>query len=219
MVYIQDLWQANHEVYDHIRCTYTVLANPIDITHITNPFSPAVPLIAFARAQSRTHTHVYTRIHTHIHAGMTMKTRRIQRRRAALQGPTMIMPRAKGASRWGRERGHRPSQSHRLSCSLQRTSLCGSMRWTRSCKCVFMVWVWVWVWVWVCVCMCVCLSVCVCLCVVCRVRGDPVILLAYNVICYMSYYADPAKYDNFSFFGRRLTCCRHNLNKWRGSLG
>jgi hypothetical protein len=27
-VYIQYFWQENHEIYGHIRCIYTVLANP-----------------------------------------------------------------------------------------------------------------------------------------------------------------------------------------------
>jgi len=28
-VFIRYFWQGNHQIYDHIRCIYTVLANPI----------------------------------------------------------------------------------------------------------------------------------------------------------------------------------------------
>ena len=28
MVYIRYFWQGNHQIYGHIRCIYTVLANP-----------------------------------------------------------------------------------------------------------------------------------------------------------------------------------------------
>jgi len=31
-VYIRYFWQGNHQIYGHIRCIYTVLANP---THVT----------------------------------------------------------------------------------------------------------------------------------------------------------------------------------------
>jgi len=30
-VYIRYYWQGNHEIYGHIRCIYTVLANPIHL--------------------------------------------------------------------------------------------------------------------------------------------------------------------------------------------
>ena len=30
IVYIRYLWQGNHLLYGHIRCIYTVLANPIN---------------------------------------------------------------------------------------------------------------------------------------------------------------------------------------------
>jgi hypothetical protein len=29
MVHIRYIWQGNHQIYGHIRCVYTVLANPI----------------------------------------------------------------------------------------------------------------------------------------------------------------------------------------------
>ena len=29
-VYIRCFWQENHQIYGHIRCIYTVLANPIN---------------------------------------------------------------------------------------------------------------------------------------------------------------------------------------------
>ena len=28
-VYVRYIWQGNHQIYGHIRCIYTVLANPI----------------------------------------------------------------------------------------------------------------------------------------------------------------------------------------------
>jgi hypothetical protein len=31
-VYIQNFWQGNHQIHSHIRCIYTVLANPIFVT-------------------------------------------------------------------------------------------------------------------------------------------------------------------------------------------
>ena len=30
-VYIRYFWQENHQIYDHIRCIYTVLANPKNV--------------------------------------------------------------------------------------------------------------------------------------------------------------------------------------------
>jgi hypothetical protein len=30
-VYIRYFWQGNHQIYDYIRCIYTVLANPIHV--------------------------------------------------------------------------------------------------------------------------------------------------------------------------------------------
>jgi len=32
-VYVQHFWQGNHHTYGHIRCVYTVLANPIRLPH------------------------------------------------------------------------------------------------------------------------------------------------------------------------------------------
>jgi len=50
-VYIRYFWQGNHEIYGHIRCIYTVLANPI-----------------------HTHTHIRTHAHTHIYTHTSICT-------------------------------------------------------------------------------------------------------------------------------------------------
>jgi len=34
-VYIRYFWQGNHQIYGHIRCAYTVLANPIHVPSLT----------------------------------------------------------------------------------------------------------------------------------------------------------------------------------------
>ena len=33
-VCIRYIWQGNHHIYGHIRCIYTVLANPISVPHL-----------------------------------------------------------------------------------------------------------------------------------------------------------------------------------------
>jgi len=35
-VYIRYFWQGNHQIYGHIRCIYTVLANPLHTVDVTN---------------------------------------------------------------------------------------------------------------------------------------------------------------------------------------
>ena len=48
-VYIRYIYQGNHQIYGHMRCVYTVLAN---LTHVSD-------------AHTHAHTHIHTRIHTH----------------------------------------------------------------------------------------------------------------------------------------------------------
>jgi hypothetical protein len=35
-VYVRYFWQGNHQIYGHIRCIYTVLANPIHMCQFGN---------------------------------------------------------------------------------------------------------------------------------------------------------------------------------------
>jgi len=62
-VYIRYFWQGNHQIYGHIRCIYTVLANPIYIG-----FWPTLQIITrVLLPYTHTHTHTHTRTHTHTH--------------------------------------------------------------------------------------------------------------------------------------------------------
>jgi len=47
-VYIRYFWQGNHQIYGHIRCIYTVLANPTSIAHLTSTCRAAAPPICCA---------------------------------------------------------------------------------------------------------------------------------------------------------------------------
>ena len=42
-MHIQYLWQGNHQIYGHIRCIYTVLANPTHSNHL--PAEALSPLV------------------------------------------------------------------------------------------------------------------------------------------------------------------------------
>jgi len=69
MVYIRHLWQGNHQAYGHIRCIYTVLANP---SYVKLPLLFQLPYdITHAQIHISTHahiyTHTYTQTNTHIH--------------------------------------------------------------------------------------------------------------------------------------------------------
>jgi len=61
-VYIRYFWQGNHRIYGHIRCIYTVLANP---SHVIRMFVPACswPWTSFKKYQSYT-VHIYIYIYT-----------------------------------------------------------------------------------------------------------------------------------------------------------
>jgi len=53
-------WQGNHHMYGHIRCIYTVLADP---THtLSANFEPRTHK---NRKNTRTHAHTHTHTHTH----------------------------------------------------------------------------------------------------------------------------------------------------------
>ena len=46
MVYLRYFWQGNHQIYGHIRCIYTVLANPThaDLINVFEVFLPQLLL-------------------------------------------------------------------------------------------------------------------------------------------------------------------------------
>jgi hypothetical protein len=52
-VYIQYFWQGNRQIYGHIRCVYTVLANP----KYAALYKPAGPCIQHSHAHKITHYH------------------------------------------------------------------------------------------------------------------------------------------------------------------
>ena len=58
-VYIQYIWQGNHQIYGHIWCIYTVLANPTG----THPFEKTHSLNEHIPEQ---HTPLTTHTHTHL---------------------------------------------------------------------------------------------------------------------------------------------------------
>jgi len=67
-VYIRYYWQGNHEIYGHIRCIYTVLANPNHLIAGMVSHDSALSGVGVATAVKLgvTHTHTHTHIHTHL---------------------------------------------------------------------------------------------------------------------------------------------------------
>ena len=72
-VYMRYFWQGNHQIYGHIRCIYTVLANP---THLAlnatfTTFGPEWQLRVFFpddqcwERHTQTHVHIHTPKHIH----------------------------------------------------------------------------------------------------------------------------------------------------------
>jgi hypothetical protein len=41
-VYIRYFWQGNHQIYGHIRCIYTVLANPMHVPYTSSATLPSL---------------------------------------------------------------------------------------------------------------------------------------------------------------------------------
>ena len=74
--YIRHFWRGHHKKYGHIRCIYTVLANPNLHTHISNRriycgLCTCAPMRVYTsnntRTHTRTHMHTHTYTHTHTH--------------------------------------------------------------------------------------------------------------------------------------------------------
>ena len=74
--YIRHFWRGHHKKYGHIRCIYTVLANPNLHTHISNRriycgLCKCAPMRVYTinntRTHTRTHMHTHTYTHTHTH--------------------------------------------------------------------------------------------------------------------------------------------------------
>jgi hypothetical protein len=69
-VYIRYFWQGNHQIYGHIRCMYTVLANP---TYVACN-KPAL-LWSYFEQVGLTWCSTQTHTNTHTHAGTHRQTR------------------------------------------------------------------------------------------------------------------------------------------------
>ena len=65
-----NFWQGNHQIYGHIRCIYTVLANMN-----TRPTHTHAHTHAHTHIQTRTHTRMHARTHTHAPTHMHTHTR------------------------------------------------------------------------------------------------------------------------------------------------
>jgi len=62
-VYIRYFWQGKHQIYGHIWCIYTVLANP---THVCSMRKTA-GICPCTYTHTHTHTHAHTHTNTHIY--------------------------------------------------------------------------------------------------------------------------------------------------------
>jgi len=89
-VYVRYFWQGNYHTYGHIRCTYTVLANPTYGTHTTGTllivnhglgswsYRCCTPNKMIRYTHMHTHTHAHTHMHTHMHTHTRTHTHTIK---------------------------------------------------------------------------------------------------------------------------------------------
>jgi len=66
-IYTVYFWQGNHRIYGHIRCIYTVLANPKDVPSVIKRRAVQCPDCATKKQHEEFSVAVLTTQHTHTH--------------------------------------------------------------------------------------------------------------------------------------------------------